>query len=153
MKSMTRKRLLPYAGSASCKSRSSARVSRAGNGVLAIADFPVREDSSGRSHFERSSQRDAATSTRDARATHEISPADPVAASAFSQKLSELCEALFTFAIHALVASPIARRLRFPTAAFRLSMADWVKTCRATLPNFRATGGRDQRCALPAVWP
>ena len=121
---MTRKRLLPYAGSASCKSRSSARVSRAGNGVLAIADFPVREDSSGRSHFERSSQRDAATSTRDARATHEISPADPVAASAFSQKLSELCEAHFTFAIPHASRVAHSEAVRVPTAAFRLSTAD-----------------------------
>src|SRR6266581_7849150 len=40
-----------------------------------------------------------------------------------------------------------------PTAAFRLLVANWMKICRATSPNYLAAAERDQKCARRAVWP
>jgi len=55
----------------------SARVSRVGDGVLAIADFSERAKSTASSEFiERLFRRDAETNTRDACATQNLPPRD-----------------------------------------------------------------------------
>src|SRR4029453_6190979 len=45
------------------------------------------------------------------------------------------------------------RQSAVATAAFRLSVANWMKISQAISPNFPVAAGPDQKCAPRAVWP